>query len=373
MVSDNSVSKVAHVSVDFGETWNAKTFTANNSGTFYFTCSVSSTGKYMFCGGFNATIMISNDFGNTFAISFGSTTAIANVINPSGISMITNESGSIFRQDCNGSPFNINTFTTIPSGSSNSSGISSSPDGVSFVNVGTGGFTHSTGFNSGTIITRATPVVFTGVVHCGGIIYASSSTSVWSTTDLGVTWKLFYTGSPRAIASSYSDGSIIYILNTDGEVVFKRSSGVEESRGKLIYAIGSTLGSFRGSVAFVNTLTTITGASLLNIPPGVWAISFSWGFSASSIDGDGTKKVTYGLSTTSTGFEIMKKNKRYTIKFGDTTTWESYAECIIVNLKTTTSLFLNAFINNASATTGAIMKNGTIKASLIGTLFSSIL
>jgi hypothetical protein len=145
---------------------------------------------------------------------------------------------------------------------------------LSFVHVGTAGFSRSTSLVSAgaTFTTVATPEYCSGVVHCGNIIYIRSSNSVYTTDDLGVTWVLFYSGTPRSISASV-DGSIIYILTQNGDIVSKRSSDPTK------FALGSTMQIFSTAlltIPFVNTNTVKTGASLIDIPPGVWSISFGW-------------------------------------------------------------------------------------------------
>ena len=89
----------------------------------------------------------------------------------------------------------------------------------------------------------------------------------------------------------------------------------------------SLLISSKALIPFVNTNTVKTGISLVSIPAGVWSISFGWSFSASSSTGNGSNNnVLYGLSYTSTGYEIVSLNARYSITHLDLTTYESYSE-----------------------------------------------
>lgn len=65
------------------------------------------------------------------------------------------------------------------------------PDGLSWVHVGSAGFTRSTSTSPpATFTTKPAPGLLIGVVHCGSIVYVCSADSVWTTTDLGTTWVL---------------------------------------------------------------------------------------------------------------------------------------------------------------------------------------
>jgi hypothetical protein len=163
------------------------------------------------------------------------------------------------------------------------------------------------------------------------------------------------------MALSSPDGLFVYIVNSNGDILTRQLADVQS---RLV--VGSTMRTSTSSVPFVNTMTKIIGASLLNIPAGVWSISTGWVFDASSAVGDGDFHVKYGLSYSSTGFEILSKNRPYSISFGDATTYESYAECIIVNIIRPETIYLNAFINNGTTTaTGALMNKSFLNATLI--------
>ena len=104
--------------------------------------------------------------------------------------------------------------------------------------------------------------------------------------------------------------------------------------------------SFTSVVPFGNTLTTITGATLPNIPKGLWAISMGWKYGAVGNVGDGnSNNATYGLSTTPTGFDLISLNRKYALFVNDPTSYESYADNIVLTLTNSpsTTLYLNAF------------------------------
>jgi hypothetical protein len=359
-VVSHSSTSVAQVSNNYGLFWTPVTLTATNTSSYFLTCSISPSGRYIFLAGVSVLLpIVSSDFGVTFT-SNGATnsTFYTSCVDNNGEARSCNSVGEVCRTLCIGSPNNVVQMFTL-SGTSNLQGMAWGDSSNSFVHVSANGFTNNANGFTAAFITRVTPEVFSGVVHCGSVIYACSVKSVYKTTNLGVTWTLFYSGTPRSIAASV-DGSIIYILNTNGEVVTRRSTGLTK------LAIGSRMSSFTDSVAFVNTVIPITGTTLVDIPPGVWSISFGWGFSAISNDGDGTNNnVLYGLSYSTTDFEIAQENKSYGITFGNSTTYESYARCIILTLTKKQTLYLNAFINNPAATSGALMTNSYITATLI--------
>jgi hypothetical protein len=261
--------------------------------------------------------------------------------------------------------FAVFQFTTLAANA-----IAISPDGLSFVFVGSGGFYYNTSFTSMTaVVTKALPTAdaYTGVVYCAGIVFIQSSTKIYSSVDLGTTWVEYYVGFPRTIAAS-DDGIYMYILTKGGDIVTKRTSVVK-------YAIGSKLRSFTaGPIPFLITQSVETGTSLLNIPAGIWGISMGFSFLPSSATGENAiSNVVYGLSTTQYGFDLMKQNRRYNITFGTALTYESYTDNTIVVFTKPTSLFLDAFINNVSGSTGNRMSNCFINATMLNGISSVII
>ena len=266
--------------------------------------------------------------------------------------------GGVYLYDSNLPPFgqdNTNKqFSTTGNTGNRNQDVAWNPNGQYYVHVGTK-FTISTNSNFPELI----PQPFLGVVHCTSVLYTFSATNVY--LRLGVSsWVVIYSGSPRSICASI-DGSIVYILEKNGDIVSKSPALTK-------FAIGTTMKSSTDSVDFVNTSTFITGTSLINIPPGVWSVSFGWMFSASSSNGDGVNKVKYGLSHSTTDTAIVSKNRSYRIFFGDITTYESYSECITIVLTTTKSLYLNALVNKPLTTTGALMTKSYIIATVINVL-----
>ena len=114
----------------------------------------------------------------------------------------------------------------------------------------------------------------------------------------------------------------------------------------------------------------ITGTSLLNIPVGVWGISTGFSFLPSSAVGDGAfNNVIYGLSSTQYESNLIKQNRRYNITFGSALTYESYADNTVVCFTKPSSLFLDAFINNApGSSNGNQMSNSYITATLLSNI-----
>jgi hypothetical protein len=309
--------------------------------------------------GINMITRYSTNSGGSFSTNNVGSIFLGSTARLFGNVLFIGQNGAVSKMDgFGGGPTAPVALITIPN-TTGESGIAFAPDFGSWVHVGTGGFTRSTNLSGGPLTTKVTPEVCRGVAHCGSIIFIRSERNVYSTIDLGTTWVLFYSGSPRSIASS-TNGSFLYILNLNGEFVSRSLTKPKR------FDIGSTMKAFTPSVPFLMTSTTITGVTLLDIPPGLWSLSFGWGFSASSSVGDGTNNdVTYGLSYTNTGYEIFQENKSYAIIYNNITTYESYARCVTVNLIIGKSVFLNAKINNPSNSTGAEMSNCYIIATLL--------
>jgi hypothetical protein len=130
--------------------------------------------------------------------------------------------------------------------------------------------------------------------------------------------------------------------------------------------IGYTMTNKTVKVPFVKTHNIVTGASILNIPSGVWSICFGWKMSADGDIGDGTNyNVTYGLSKSPTGFELLEINGLYNIFYEDSTTFQSHYQCVVLVFKKNTTIYLNAFINNETSFVDTTMVGSYINATLI--------
>jgi hypothetical protein len=101
-------------------------------------------------------------------------------------------------------------------------------------------------------------------------------------------------------------------------------------------SIGSSLQSSINSVDFVDTENQITGTSLLNVHPGIWAVTIKWKFTPDNTGlGSGLAYVKYGLSHTTTGFELFSKYREYNYASGDYTSWEEYSDSFIIDIAST--------------------------------------
>jgi hypothetical protein len=133
-----------------------------------------------------------------------------------------------------------------------------------------------------------------------------------------------------------------------------------------VQQIGLTMTNKTIKVPFIKTHNIITGASILNIPSGVWSICFGWKMSADGDIGDGTNyNVTYGLSKSPTGLELLEINGLYNIFFEDPTTFQSHYQSVVLVFKKNTTIYLNAFLNNETSVVDTVMINSYIHATLI--------
>jgi hypothetical protein len=294
---------------------------------------------------------------NILSCSFRPTGFLCNGITDTGVLVVAN-----FKLTFPASALTLTTMATIPN-SVGRAAIAWNPDNSLVVYVGTAGFARS-GFMSQTSTTFTvlpTPEVFIGVINCTTVIFAHSLTKVWMSKNIGTSWVHVYTGTPRSIKGS-EFGDYIYILNQNGDVITKKSVGLE-----LNTSVGNTLQSFTSSIPFISTLTIKTGASMLNLQAGVWAISFGFKMSSTGVVGDGVNIIKYGLSYTATGLDIHVKNQRYVMSFAKLPNVDSFSECVIMPITKKTNLFLNAFINMPSGLTDATMESCFINATLIST------
>lgn len=209
------------------------------------------------------------------------------------------------------------------------------------------------------------PAYFQQIQFSIGTVWARSIENIWSSQDEGKSWKIVYTGNPRTFAAS-QDGKILYILSNSGDIVTRRIQTPS------LYAIGYTLRSETDKVPFINTRNSITGTTLSCIPPGVWSISFGWKMGTEGKQGNGQNyNVVYGISKLSLGFDVLEVNGLYNIFYNDPTTFQSYYQNIVLVFTRSTSLFLNASLNNHSISNidstmvDTTMRNSYINATLI--------
>ena len=352
------VSLSVRQSNNFGVTWTliSMSSTVTSPGTFT-SCSIAASGQHiLLVGADSAGTFLSKNFGVSFLPITGTNNITSCTSQDYNMSITT--SGVVIGTSGNF----YDPFFTIPgSGTGGKNGICWHPTDRFFVCVTPAGFARSVTItvNSAHILT-ATPEVFTLVKHCGTRIWARSATSIWSTINLGVTWELEYTGSPRCFSLAI-DSSILYILTHNGDIITKRRLNTNS-----VYALGTVLKSFTSSIAFVNTSTTITGSSLLNIQPGVWSVTFGFKMTSSSNVGDGDNNIKYGLSYSGGTFDITSANRKYSMINGTPTTWESFTETLVLTITTPTNLYLNALINDTlTASNSASMSESYINATLI--------
>jgi hypothetical protein len=149
--------------------------------------------------------------------------------------------------------------------------------------------------------------------------------------------------------------------------VFRREKERNDTRKRASpYPIGFRMHDSDLSVPFVKMQNSITGASLVNMPPGVWSISFGWKMGAVSRKGDGANcNVVYGLSREAGKYDLVEVNALYNIFYDDESTYQSYYQNTVRLFTTATSLFLNARLDNAGSDVGTVMSNSYITATLI--------
>ena len=355
----------AYVSNNFGQSW-TKVFIVTATATNYLLlCGISPNDPgRMHVGGTTATFT-SNDFGVSFFSSNVVITSTSSTMIDSN-AFLSTTSGQVAYASAFNPSAGVGTgiLFTVPL-TTGITGITHKGGSPAVIyHVGSAGFTYTTTPDLVSFITKATPELFTNVVSCGSIIYARSASRIWTSIDSGDTWYQFYSGSPRSFAASL-DGIYVYIVSQAGEIQAMRQTTTLSS-----LAIGSTMQSFTSSVAFVNHAVTITGASLLKIPTGVWSISTGWSLVPTDVADDTTyNNLKYGLSYTKSGYEIFSLNRRFAINLATPSNWESYADQTIISVTDPTkNIYLNALINEAPNTTGHLMNNVYITAKLLANI-----
>jgi hypothetical protein len=368
-------TSVGLVSSNFGKSWTAIPLGATLPTKYFVTCCVSSDGKFMLFSGVQVTSYISNNFGVSFSNngSVAIDLVMSSSMSPTGIAMLSSSGTINFTLDCTGTSF-VPTSNNTSSGSGRSAIAVHPTTSGSFFYCNSAEGQYSTGGVGRTNVTLSRS--YEGIIHHGSSMYLRTSSSVYFVplfTSPNTSTLTYDTTPPRAMAGT-SNNSVLYILDVSGNIISIRSSVVKTTPITTIprTAIGSSLQSPVTSVAFGLTLDIITGATLLNVHPGVWAISFKWAFTRlndNSVDGNGIKYIKYGLSNTTTGFELFSKYKEYNYDYDVFQTWEEFSECTILNIQSIQNLNLNAYIDDSNsffAETGIVMTNCSMKAILVG-------
>ena len=354
------------ISTNYGATWTTRSLAFSPTPTNYLnSIATSLTGGSVFIGGLGTCYASSNSASSFFVISSNTQPILSCSFRPNTelCSSITANGNLLYSEfTTGGAPYTMKAL--------NSTGPSAISwhisDANSLVHVGTTGLTRFIGtfdtVSSTLTLVKPTPQVFVGVVYGLNAIFANTANSVWKTTDLGTTWTQIYEGALRSFAVS-NLGAHLYILSENGDIIKRQKSNTN-----LKVSIGSTLKSFTSLVPFITVQTTITGATLLDIPTGVWAISFGFKLGATGGSSNGDNNIKFGLSYTATGFELNNKNQRYNQQFSSIEASSSFVECVILTITKTTTLYLNAYTNNndtAITTTDATMTSCFITATLI--------
>jgi hypothetical protein len=354
MVSNSTIGgvSVAHISNDYGSTWNNRVLNNLSLSSCSF-CAVSPNGKYVVCCS-TTYISVSNNYGYTFD-TISTLECLSCVVNDLG-NAILRSSSSCSKLDLETKIVNL--LYSIPNAENNLS-LSSESNERYFLCTSLL-LLYINKLSGPEQITKTIPEVFIGIIQLGSMIYGVSEKGVWKSKDYGSNWEIIYSGSVRSITTS-SDGENFYILNPNGEIISNRLLKAVES---LIipesYKAKST-----SNTKFSVLGTPVTGVSI-TLPMGVWSISFGWGFYTTSNVGDGiNKNVLYGLSKSATGFELISLNRKFSITFSDQSTWETYADNVVIVLLKTTVIYLNArYTNPAPSQTS--MTNCYINSTLIG-------
>ena len=101
----------------------------------------------------------------------------------------------------------------------------------------------------------------------------------------------------------------------------------------------------------------------------MWAVTIKWKFTPNNTGlGTGLAYVKYGLSHTTTGFELFSKYREYNYVSDDFTSWEEYTDSFIIDINSTKDCYLNAIISNNDpqiVPIGVVMTDCSIRAILL--------
>ena len=351
-VSDGVPQSSIFMSNDYGLTWIQNNFTGYTYNKWLQSVTISPSGKYIYCGGGGGGGTVSR-YSKNFGVSFVAGTLSLNRISSSILdsgSLITVTPAFKFYTSNLSSGTVTETITGTKGIVAGKYSVSVSPDASTFVAVGPEMFIYNTTLTGSVnaLIINSTPENFTQVIFCTGKIWASSTTAIYTTIDLGANWtKVFST--ERDIFSFHvtPNNAFIYILNVEGDIIrhFRSSAQPLFPIGYVLQVTPTTTSRF---TTFGNTIRPCS----LSLNVGVWSIRFGFKMASDGVNGlCTTQNIKYGISrSTLNDYFYSKYLKPYSIDYTDTSTRQAFDENIVIYNPTISVIELTARLQNLPST-----------------------
>ena len=344
-----------NVSNNYGETWTETLVTGSSYNKWLTSVSVSSSGKYIYCSGGGGSTM-TNWSSSNFGLSFSSGGSLQNKTSGS-----VNDAGRVISITAGGRYFITDLVSSVSeltrgvlSTTTGQYFVSMNQDSPGYVSVGPAGLVHNT-LPQSTVIgltTRTTPEVFLQAqIIIGDKIWARSSTAIYTSTNLGVSWtKIYYTPIPIKTMHITPDSSFLYILLINGDLIrtamylpptiitgFKFKFSIPDHYPLLSFGlIGRPINSF--------------------FPVGKWLITYGFKMGTDNQLGNCVNSnIRHGIGGLAIGdeFTYASNHSTYGITFGDLSTYQVFSNSFIMNFSTVTSIelqmnLLNLPVNGAT-------------------------
>jgi hypothetical protein len=338
-----------NVSNNFGVTWTETLVTGSAYNKWLTSVTISQSGKYIYCSGGGGSIMTnwsSNNFGVTFSAGGSSQIKTSSSVNDAGKVISITSGGRYFSADLSVA---ITELTRgVLSTTTGQYFVSLKQVGPGYVSVGPAGFVYNP-LPAGSVIsltTRTTPEIFKQAqIIVGDKIWARSSNTIYTSSNLGVSWtKIYYT--PVAIQTMYItfNSKTMYILLINGDVI--RTS---------IYLPPTIITGFK--YYYKDTIPysllyfgVLARPIFFTVPNGKWI--FTYGFKMSSTDSTGNcinSTIQHGIGRDTLGdeFVYMSNYSTYGITFGDSSTNQIFSDTFVIELSSPTLLELQLILRNS--------------------------
>lgn len=354
-----------NVSSDYGVTWVETIVSGASHDKWLTTVSVSKFGKYIYCGGGGGgvfTSMSSNNFGVTFTVGGSLSTRTSSSVNPGGKVISVTSSNTYFSTPLQLSTTETNRGTLGSITGFNYVSYQNQSGALDYVSVGQNGmfYNSSDTTNVSSLTLRVTPEVFEQVQKVvGDKIWARSSTSIYITTDLGITWTKIYTPTTSTIRSMYVTGNtnVVFLLLQNG-MLFRASCDNENN------AISVTSTTLPDQIRFNNFGSRTLSNNVLVLTPGLQLITFKFTLGTAGLIGNCSKcNFQYGLGNLDGTFIISNHYSTYGITFNDSSTVQVFSEIVAVRLASNANMFIFAYaLNSPTGATDLIMYDCTMSA-----------
>ena len=346
-----------NVSNNFGVTWTETLVTGSAYDKWLSSVCISPSGKYIYCSGGGGGSTMANWSSNNFGLTFSSggilSTKTTSSVNDLGRVTSMSSGNRYFITDLSSAISELARGTLVPT--IGQYFLSMNHEALGYVSVGPAGFIYNPISNQSVfgLTTQTTPETFIQAqIVIGDKVWARSSTSIYTSINLGVSWtKMYTTPTPIRTMHITPDSRILYILLTNGDImratIYLPPTLIVGSKNYTINSVNFPLLSFG----------VIRRPLVSNIPIGKWLITYGFKMgSTSSIGNCINSNIRHGIGGNTVGDEFIYSSNysTYGITFGDSSTHQVFSNSFIMNFSSFTPIeiqvnLLNSPVNGATS------------------------